>query len=213
MCSPGFLCENLTRRRGPGGMAGPSLAEPRLLGGGEGLEKCLRTTCSLFQEFLQDQSDCRILPRHVNRPSFLVVVRGEAVFAVLHWRKALQLLENKAFPCCIQILSQSIVRLVGEFGVTDSVCHRPKSGSPGCESQRLRRIPHRLSLKPSTGPSLSRYPNFCHWLKLQVSTLDSEKVVLWERSWHWQVFYDLTESLSAIEFIARDVPYLLRLRV
>ena len=138
---------------------------------------------------------------------------GETVFAVLHRRKALQLLENKAFPCCIQILSQSIVRLVGEFVVTDSVCRRPKSGSPGCESQWLRRIPYRLSLKPSTGPSLSRYPNFCHWLKLQVSTPDSEKVVLWERFWHWQVFYGLTESLSAIEFIARDVPYLLRLRV
>ena len=30
-----------------------------------------------------------------------------------------------------------------------------------CESQRLRRIPYRLSLKPSTGPSLSPYPNLC----------------------------------------------------
>ena len=100
-----------------------------------------------------------------------------------------------------------------ELGVTDSVYRRPKSGSQGCESQQLRKIPYRLSLKPSTGPSLSRYPNFCHWLKLQVSTPDSDKVVLLERFWHWQVFYDLTESLSAIEFIARDVPYLLRLRV
>ena len=153
--------------------------------------------------------------RHVNRPRFFGRGAEKLFLPSLHWRKALQLLENEAFPCCIQILSQSIVRLVGEFGVTDSVCRRPKSGSPGCESQRLRIIPYRLSLKPSTGPgpSLSRCPNFCHWLKLQVSTPDSEKVVLWERFWHWQVFYDLTESLSAIEFIARDVPYLLRLRV
>ena len=52
-----------------------SLAEPRLLGGA----LRLRTTCSLLQEFLQGQSDCRIFPRHVNRPRFLVVVR-------MYWR-------------------------------------------------------------------------------------------------------------------------------
>ena len=103
------------------------------------------------------------------------------------------------------------MRLVGEFGVTDSVCRRPKSGSRGCESQRLKRIPYRLSL---TGPYLSvAIPKLLPLAETPVSTPDSEKVVLWEIFWHWQVFYDLTESLSAIEFIARDVPYLLRLRV
>ena len=35
----------------------------------KGLVHCLRATCSLLQEFLQDQSDCRIVPRHVYPPT------------------------------------------------------------------------------------------------------------------------------------------------
>ena len=35
----------------------------------KGLVHCLRATCSLLQEFLQGQSDCRIVPRHVYPPT------------------------------------------------------------------------------------------------------------------------------------------------
>ena len=80
------------------------------------------------QEFLHDQSDCRILRHHVNRPHFwswcarVQAMPGRsAVFAVLPWRKGTAGPENKAFPCCSHILSQCIVRLVAEFQVTVSV--------------------------------------------------------------------------------------------
>ena len=46
--------------------------------------------------------------------------------AVLPWRKGTAGLENEAFPCCSDILSQCIVRLVAEFRVTVSVCRRSK---------------------------------------------------------------------------------------
>ena len=58
-------CEHVARYCRAGGLqtVDPSLAEPRLLNprAGEGLVHCLRATCSLLQEFLQDQSDCRIV--------------------------------------------------------------------------------------------------------------------------------------------------------
>ena len=113
------------------------------------------------QEFLHDQSDCRILRHHVNRPRFLVVLRApgrSAVFAVLPWRKGTAGLENKAFPCCSYILSQCIVRLVNEFRVNVSVCRRSKSGSPSCQSQRHGRGSpgQRLSFEAATGLYLPR---------------------------------------------------------
>ena len=133
-----------------------------------------------MQEFLHDQSDCRILRHHVNRPRFLVVVRvyrRSAVFAVLPWRKGTAGLENKVFPCCSHILSQCIVRLVAEFRVTVSVFRRSKSRSPSCQSQRHGRGSpgQRLSLRPLLDYI---YSDSGHRLKLKASTPDSLKAVV-----------------------------------
>ena len=139
-----------------------------------------------MQEFLHDQSDCRILRHHVNRPRFLVVVRAHvqekpgrsAVFAVLPWRKGTAGLENKAFPCCSHILSQCIysspsgrisshrLRLPPvKVQVTELSSQRHGRGSPG----------QRLSLKPLLDYI---YPDSGHQLKLKASTPDSLKAVV-----------------------------------
>ena len=52
---------------------------------GEGLVHCLQATCSLLQEFLHSQSDCRILPRDVIPPALLGAASFSTWFGLTFW--------------------------------------------------------------------------------------------------------------------------------
>ena len=140
-------------------------------------------TCSLCRNScmtnqMQDFATSRKSPPIFGRGARVQEKPGRsAVFAVLPWRKGTAGLENKAFPCCSHILSQSMVRIVAEFRVTVAVCRRSKSGSPSCQSQRHGRGSpgQRLSLKPLLDYV---YPDSGHRLKLKASTPDSLKAVV-----------------------------------
>ena len=105
-----------------------SLAEPRLLNprAGEGLVHCLRVSCSLLQEFLQHQSDCRtamtsrtwhnfhvtVVDSHVSlyRPYGYISRHKHAKFKILNREKPLH--GSRACTDTVNLLVTFLRRLI-----------------------------------------------------------------------------------------------------
>ena len=157
-----------------------------------------------MQEFLHDQSDCRILRHHVNRPRFLVRIEKpgrSAVFLLCraalekrHCRTGEQSLSLVLQPHSLSVYSSP----VAEFRVTVSVCRRSKFGvtelSVTTAWKRLSWT--ETAFEAATGLYLPRLWPPAETQSLYTRLSQSGSSLVSDRFWHWQNYLTLDLTID-----------------